>query len=405
MARTEVQDDANSEEKMHEVGPMLAVPLHSSPPDDIRVRKGRGRQRNEGVLPMQTEISSTGDPGVEPARDGGEIWGEAKPLTSQNGQSSARSRRKQAASEELNPAGTAAVYLREISRRPLLTAEEEVELAMVMESGRAAAQELERGVDDPEEWERLDELVRRGEDASTRMIESNLRLVVSVAEKYTGRGLSFLDLVQEGNIGLHRAVEKYDWRRGFRFSTYAYWWIRQAISRALADQARTIRLPVHVIEQLSRQFSAARTLRQELGREPTPSEIAERLGVDSARVREVFDAAKVPVSLELPVGDDDESTLSDLIADDGSRSILEEVEDGLLSESLDRALAEHLSDREAHLLRLRYGLDRGGQERTLGEVGDTLGISRERARQLEVSVIRKLRRSEPFRRQFHAFAA
>src|SRR5918912_3503898 len=234
-----------------------------------------------------------------------------------------------APSEELTGDSPAALYLREISRNPLLTAEQEVQLAKDLEAGKAAAETLAEGVDDPETRAALKETVRIGEAARKRLIESNLRLVVAVARKYMGRGLPFLDLVQEGNIGLQRGVEKYDWRKGYRFSTYAYWWIRQAIGRAVADQGRTIRLPVNVIEQLTRQYNTARDLHQELGREPTATEIGERLGVDPERVREAFRAAKVPISLEPPIGEEDESTVADFVSD-LTPSPAEEAEDAVL---------------------------------------------------------------------------
>ncbi|MEA2640897.1 MAG: polymerase primary sigma factor [Chloroflexota bacterium] len=304
--------------------------------------------------------------------------------------------------DELAPDSAAALYLREISQRPLLTAEEEVTLAKQREAGEEAKLQIAAGVTDAAEREHLDELIRVGDAARRRLVESNLRLVVSVARKYMGRGLLFLDLIQEGNIGLQRGVEKYDWRRGFRFSTYAYWWIRQAISRAVADQARTIRLPVHIIEQLTRLYNTARDLHQELGREPTAAEIGERLGIDPERVREAFRAAKVPISLETPIGEEEESTLADLIADAGARAPSEEAEEGVLADMLDQALNQHLTAREAQVLRMRFGLE-DGQVRTLGEVGDQLDISRERARQIEAEAIRKLRTTVPFMNQFREY--
>jgi RNA polymerase primary sigma factor len=305
--------------------------------------------------------------------------------------------------EELGGESPAALYLREISRTPLLSAEEEVELAKQIEAGRAAKRRLERGEVAPEEREKLEEAVRQADAARKRLIESNLRLVVSVAKRYLGRGLSFLDLVQEGNIGLQRAVDKYDWRRGFRFSTYAYWWIRQAIGRAVAEQGRTIRLPIHVIEQLTRLYNVSRELEHQLGRAPTFEEIGERLGVDPERVREAFRAAKVPISLETPVGFEEEATVADFVADVAARAPIEEAEETYLAHSLDEALREILSPREVMVLRLRFGLDRGGEERTLGEVGQELGISRERVRQLEAEIMHKLRRARKFRERFREY--
>ena len=346
------------------------------------------------------------------------------------------------AAEELAPDSPAALYLREISQRPLLTGEEEVELAKQREHGEYAKEylkgqrakaRLQDSVTTREEQSQLesdvgkgeealgrlredevvlpdqvpdaallDDLIAVGEAARKRLVESNLRLVVSVARKYMGRGLLFLDLIQEGNIGLGRAVEKYDYTKGYRFSTYAYWWIRQAISRAVADQARTIRLPVHIIEQLTRLYNTARELHQELGREPTPVEIGDRLGIEPEKVREAFRAAKVPISLETPVGEEEESTLADLIADAAARAPSEEAEEGVLSDMLDEALRRHLTPREAQVLRMRFGLE-DGQVRTLGEVGEELEISRERARQIESEAIRKLRTAVPFMKQFRDY--
>jgi RNA polymerase primary sigma factor len=344
------------------------------------------------------------DAGIELTDEDGDAWQDLETLADEGPSAFTGVREAPATAEELMPGGPAALYLREISRTPLLTAEEEVELAKALEAGKAASAQLAGGVADAAERARLEEAARRGEAARKRLIESNLRLVVSVAKKYLGRGLSFLDLVQEGNIGLQRGVDKYDWRRGFRFSTYTYWWIRQAVSRAVAEQGRTIRLPVHVIEQLTRLYNAARELEHRLGRPPTPAEIGERLGIDPEKVEDAFRAARVPISLETPIGREEESTLADLIADAASRAPTEEAEEGLLAEALDRALEEHLAPREARLLRLRYGLDRGGHERSLGEVGQELGISRERVRQLEAQVMQKLRKAGQFRQQFQDYA-
>jgi RNA polymerase primary sigma factor len=307
-------------------------------------------------------------------------------------------RDEEAATDELMAGGPASLYLREISRARLLTAQEEVELAQQIEDGKAARTKLESEVEDGAEREALERQVEIGGEARRRLIESNLRLVVSVARKYLGRGLSFLDLVQEGNIGLQRGVDKYDWRRGFRFSTYAYWWIRQAVSRAVAEQSRTIRLPVHVVEQLTKLYNVARELERDLGRQPTPAEIGEQMGLSGERVEEAFRAARVPISLETSIGDEGDSTLADLVADDLGRGPAEEAEETVFGQALDRSLAERLTQREADVLRLRYGLT-DNHERTLAEVGKELGISRERARQLEAEAMRKLRRDSSFRHE------
>jgi RNA polymerase primary sigma factor len=340
--------------------------------------------------------------GIEVVTTGGDPWEDIETLASDGPDAFSRRRAPIAPADDLTPDSPASIYLREISKTPLLSAEQEVELAKQLEAGEEARKALVRDVADDTQRARLEEAVRTGDAARKRHIESNLRLVVSVARRYIGRGLLFLDLVQEGNIGLQRAVEKYDWRRGFRFSTYAYWWIRQAVSRAVADQARTIRLPVHVIEQLTRQYNTARDLHQELGREPTAVEIAERLNVEPERIREAFRAAKVPISLETPISDEDESTVADLIADTAAHAPAQAAEQEVLAETLDEALGEHLSPREAQVLRLRFGLA-DGQPRTLGEIAEDVGISRERVRQIEAEALRKLRATGPFRKQFRDY--
>jgi RNA polymerase primary sigma factor len=256
------------------------------------------------------------------------------------------------------------MYLREISRVPLLRKEQEVEYAMAIEQG--------------------------DEEARRQLTEANLRLVVSIAKKYIGRGMSFLDLIQEGNMGLIRAVEKFDYRRGFKFSTYATWWIRQAVSRALADQARTIRVPVHMVENINKHIRVSRRLLQELGREPTDDEIAEEMGVTPERVREIIAIARDPVSLEMPVGAEDDAHLGDFIEDKLAPEPLELASLAMLRVEVEHILGT-LTPRERRVLQLRFGLEVGGQQRTLEEVGKRLGVTRERIRQIEAKALRKLR--------------
>lgn len=253
-------------------------------------------------------------------------------------------------------------YLRDIGKVTLLTAAEEIELAKKAEKGEKKSRD--------------------------KLISANLRLVVSIAKKYVGRGMSLLDLIEEGNIGLMRAVDKYDWRRGFKFSTYATWWIRQAITRAIADQARTIRIPVHMVETINRFNRTQRQLMQELGREPTPEEVAKALGIDETKAREIIKVSQEPTSLETPVGDEDDSHLGDFIADQGLQPD-EQATRELLKLHLDEVL-DSLSPREKRVLQLRFGLE-DGKQRTLEEVGKEFGVTRERIRQIEAKAIRKLK--------------
>ncbi len=255
------------------------------------------------------------------------------------------------------------MYLKEIGRVPLLTAEEEVELAKMMETG--------------------------DEEAKRRLAEANLRLVVSIAKRYVGRGLLFLDLIQEGNLGLIKAVEKFDYRKGYKFSTYATWWIRQAITRAIADQARTIRIPVHMVETINKLIRISRQLLQEFGREPSPEEIAHEMDIPVERVREIMKIAQEPVSLETPIGEEEDSHLGDFIEDQDAPAPAEAASFILLREQLEEVL-ETLTPREEKVLRLRFGLD-DGRSRTLEEVGQEFGVTRERIRQIEAKALRKLR--------------
>jgi len=281
------------------------------------------------------------------------------------------------------------VYLREIGRIPLLTAAEEVDLAKRVEAGVFAAERLDTGNDEPAMRRDLYAVVRDGEMAKRRLIESNLRLVVSIAKRYSGRGLPFLDLIQEGNLGLIRAVEKFDYMRGFKFSTYASWWIRQAVSRAVADQARTIRIPVHMVETVNRILRTQRMLVQTLGRDPTAEELAERVDLPVERVVEIRRLALEPVSLHSPVGEEEGSELGDLIEDIESISPPEQVSAGMLASHVEDVLG-HLGEREREVVKMRYGLD-DGEPRTLEEVGRAFGVTRERVRQIEAKSLAKLR--------------
>ncbi|QER88815.1 RNA polymerase sigma factor [Streptomyces tendae] len=281
-------------------------------------------------------------------------------------------------------------YLREIGRIPLLTAAEEVDLARRVEAGLFAEEKLRLTPDlDSRLAHDLDRLVVMGRMAKRRLIEANLRLVVSVAKRYVGRGLTMLDLVQEGNLGLIRAVEKFDYARGFKFSTYATWWIRQAMSRALADQARTIRVPVHVVELINRVVRVQRRMLQERGYEPTPQEVAAHLDLPPERVGEVLRLAQEPVSLHAPVGEEDDVALGDLIEDGDAASPVESAAFLLLRQHLDAVLST-LGERERKVVQLRYGLV-DGRPRTLEEIGRLFGVTRERIRQIESKTLNKLR--------------
>ncbi len=286
------------------------------------------------------------------------------------------------------------MYLKEIGKVPLLTASQEIDLAMKIEAGVAATEELERAEDegrelDRRELRRLTRVEQVGIDAKQQLIEANLRLVVSIAKRYVGRGMLFLDLIQEGNLGLIRAVEKFDYTKGFKFSTYATWWIRQAITRAIADQARTIRIPVHMVETINKLVRIQRQLLQELGREPSPEEVGEKMGLTAERVREIQKISQEPVSLETPIGEEEDSQLGDFIEDDAAVVPPDAASFSMLQEQLGKVL-DGLAERERKVISLRFGLE-DGHPRTLEEVGREFGVTRERIRQIESKTLAKLR--------------
>ena len=286
------------------------------------------------------------------------------------------------------------MYLKEIGKVNLLTSEEEIALAQKMDAGNAAKEQLEElekaGEEIPEETRtELNKLIKEGEKAKQKLAEANLRLVVSIANRYVGRGMQFLDLIQEGNLGLIKAVEKFDYTKGYKFSTYATWWIRQAITRAIADQARTIRIPVHMVETINKVIRVSRQLLQELGHDPTPEEIAAEMNMPAERVREILKIAQEPVSLETPIGEEEDSHLGDFIPDEDASEPAEAASFTLLKEQLVEVLST-LTPREEKVLKLRFGIE-DGRTRTLEEVGKEFNVTRERIRQIEAKALRKLR--------------
>lgn len=293
------------------------------------------------------------------------------------------------------------MYLKEIGKVPLLSADEEIELAQNMEDGAVAIEKInvlkgrldgaseEEKAEIKQEIKTLQRDVDKGADAKKRLAEANLRLVVSIAKRYVGRGMLFLDLIQEGNLGLIKAVEKFDYKKGYKFSTYATWWIRQAITRAIADQARTIRIPVHMVETINKLIRVSRQLLQELGREPSPEEIAKEMNMPVERVREILKISQEPVSLETPIGEEEDSHLGDFIKDDNVPVPADAAAFTLLKEQLEEVLGT-LTEREQKVLTLRFGLE-DGRARTLEEVGKEFNVTRERIRQIEAKALRKLR--------------
>ena len=286
------------------------------------------------------------------------------------------------------------MYLKEIGKVNLLSSEEEVDLAQIMAAGAAAKEQMEELAASGEELpvevtEELEKLIKKGERAKQRLAEANLRLVVSIAKRYVGRGMQFLDRIQEGNLGLIKAVEKFDYTKGYKFSTYATWWIRQASTRAIADQARTIRIPVHMVETINKVIRVSRQLLQELGHDPTPEEIAAEMNMPVDKVREILKIAQEPVSLETPIGEEEDSHLGDFIPDEGASEPSEAASFTLLKEQLVEVLST-LTPREEKVLKLRFGIE-DGRTRTLEEVGKEFNVTRERIRQIEAKALRKLR--------------
>ncbi|HEX2782941.1 MAG TPA: RNA polymerase sigma factor RpoD [Ilumatobacteraceae bacterium] len=311
-------------------------------------------------------------------------------------------RRRRRRSERMNASGvdtgstadTVRMYLREIGRVDLLTPDDERRLAQAIDEGNQAAAELDRPMD-PVEHRKYVRIVQTGQRAKSELIQANLRLVVSIAKRYSGRGMLFLDLIQEGNLGLMRAVDKFDHTKGFKFSTYATWWIRQAITRSIADQARTIRIPVHMVESMNRVLRMQRQMHQELEREPTLDELAERCALPPDRIREILRISLDPLSLDSPVGEEDDSNLTDFIEDLTVDAPADIATKRMLAQAVEEALGE-LTEREQEIVRMRFGLD-DGQARTLEDVGKEFGVTRERIRQIEAKTLAKLR--HPMRSQ------
>ena len=328
------------------------------------------------------------------AKKAAAIDADEKPADAKKRRAEARKARIEASSVVMLTGDPVRMYLKEIGKVDLLTASEEVDLAMKIEAGLKATEELERAEEEGveltrRERRRLTRVEQVGLDAKDQLIEANLRLVVSIAKRYVGRGMLFLDLIQEGTLGLIRAVEKFDYTKGFKFSTYATWWIRQAITRAIADQARTIRIPVHMVETINKLVRIQRQLLQELGREPTPEEIGEQMDMTAERVREIQKINQEPVSLETPIGEEEDSQLGDFIEDHEAVRPDDAAGFSMLQEQLQMVL-DGLAERERKVIELRFGL-KDGHPRTLEEVGREFGVTRERIRQIESKTLAKLR--------------
>ena len=354
---------------------------------------------------FEDEDFSSDDESEEDEDEESEVMSEAKEVkealrsvpkakTSKPKRSSRARARRQDTSTVMLTGDPVRMYLKEIGKVDLLTADEEVHLAMKIEAGTDATEKLEAAENGETEltraeMRRLMRIEQVGLDAKQQLISANLRLVVSIAKRYVGRGMLFLDLIQEGNLGLIRAVEKFDYTKGFKFSTYATWWIRQAITRAIADQARTIRIPVHMVETINKLIRVQRQLLQDLGRDPTPEEIADEMGISAERVREIQKISQEPVSLETPIGEEEDSQLGDFIEDASAVAPPDAASESMLREQLDSVL-DGLAERERKVIKFRFGLE-DGHPRTLEEVGREFGVTRERIRQIESKTLVKLR--------------
>jgi RNA polymerase primary sigma factor len=357
------------------------------------------------LVDVQTEFAARGitiDDGVEELHDetppSGQIRLETPVLEDTEGFLVQRGRRRAERPSERGDGSTGdtvRMYLKEIGRVDLLSTDDERRLAQAIDEGNLAAERLDTEQHDAVAQRRLVRTVNAGKRAKSELIQANLRLVVSIAKRYSGRGMQFLDLIQEGNLGLMRAVDKFDYTKGFKFSTYATWWIRQAITRSIADQARTIRIPVHMVESMNRVLRTQRQMHQELEREPTLDEVAERCGIPTDRVREILRISLDPLSLDSPVGEEDDSSLGDFIEDLTADVPAEMATKRMLTQAVEEALGE-LSDREQEIVRMRFGLD-DGQARTLEDVGKYFNVTRERIRQIEAKTLAKLR--HPMRSQ------
>ena len=371
--------------------------------DDIDVAMSdeeimEGIPEDELGAPSETMSIKQAEEAVEAeaaeAKKAAAIDADEKPADAKKRRAEARKARIEASSVVMLTGDPVRMYLKEIGKVDLLTASEEVDLAMKIEAGLKATEELERAEEEGveltrRERRRLTRVEQVGLDAKDQLIEANLRLVVSIAKRYVGRGMLFLDLIQEGNLGLIRAVEKFDYTKGFKFSTYATWWIRQAITRAIADQARTIRIPVHMVETINKLVRIQRQLLQELGREPTPEEIGEQMDMTAERVREIQKINQEPVSLETPIGEEEDSQLGDFIEDHEAVRPDDAAGFSMLQEQLQMVL-DGLAERERKVIELRFGL-KDGHPRTLEEVGREFGVTRERIRQIESKTLAKLR--------------